>query len=91
MAQVNTHIDPLTTHGVLTFLALAIDEIKLLRSIDHLKEQVRLSDVLQIDAERRRYLLAELRYLDKRLRALREQAHERHRRNDLARRNGTNV
>ena len=92
MAQVNTHIDPLTTHGVLEFLGLAIDEIKLLRSIDHLKEQIRVSDVLQIDAERRRYLFAELRYLNKRLRSLREQAYDRHRRNDLSRRRtGTDI
>ena len=74
MAQVNTHINPLSTSVVLANLALAIDEIKLLRAIDHLKEQLRLSDSLRIDIERRHYLVAELRFLNKRLASLRQQA-----------------
>jgi len=74
MVQVNPHIDPLSTNLVLANLALAIDEIKLLRAIDHLKEQLRLSDSLRINIERRHYLVAELRYLSKRLDSLRRQA-----------------
>jgi len=86
MAQVNTQIDPLSTNVVLAHLGLAIDEIKLLRSIDDLKEQLRLSDTLRIDIDRRHYLVAELRYLNKRLMALRQQASDDGCRHGLARR-----
>jgi len=91
MAQVNTHIDPLSTSVVLAHLGLAIDEIKLLRSIDQLKEQLRLSDALRIDTDRRRFLVAELRYLDRRLMALRQQASGHGCRHGLSRRNNSAI
>jgi len=84
MAQVNTHIDPRSTSGVLANLSLAIDEIKLLRSIDRLKEQLRLADTLLIDADRRHYLVAEMRILNKRLMTLRKRVTVQHRRDALA-------
>ena len=56
------------------YLGLAIDEIKLVRSIDSLNEQVRTNRGLDIDPGRRRYLISELRFLNKRLRAVREKA-----------------
>jgi len=75
MSQVNIHIDPLTTNCVLKHLGLAIDEIKLLRSIDSLKEQVRLGNTLQIEPSRREFLAAELRFLNKQLQSVRDKAH----------------
>ena len=74
MSQTNIHIDPLTTNCVLKYLGLAIDEIKLVRSIDSLTEQVRMSSDLQLDPDRKRYLISELRFLNKRLRSVREKA-----------------
>ncbi len=74
MSQTNIHIDPLTTSCVLKYLGLAIDEIKLVRSIDSLTEQVRMSSDLQLDSDRKRYLVSELRFLNKRLRSVREKA-----------------
>ncbi len=74
MSQTVIHIDPLTTNCVLKYLGLAIDEIKLVRSIDSLTEQVRQSDAMKLDPNRRRYLISELRFLNKRLRAVREKA-----------------
>ena len=74
MSQTNIHIDPLTTSCVLKYLGLAIDEIKLVRSIDSLTEQVRMSSDLQLDPDRKRYLVSELRFLNKRLRSVREKA-----------------
>jgi hypothetical protein len=74
MSQVNIHIDPLSTPCVLKFLGLAIEEIKLVRSIDSLREQVRLSRSMEFEAGRHRYLVAELRFLNKKLRTLRETA-----------------
>ena len=74
MPQTNIHIDPLTTNCVLKYLSLAIDEIKLVRSIDSLTEQVRMSNGMQIDPGRKRYLISELRFLNKRLRSVREKA-----------------
>ncbi len=74
MAQTNIHIDPLTTQCVLKYLGLAIDEIKLVRSINSLTEQVRMSNSMQIDPGRKRYLVSELRFLNKRLRSVREKA-----------------
>ncbi len=91
MAQVNPQIDPLSTNVVLTHLGLAIDEIKLLRSIDQLKEQLRLSDSMRIDIDRRHFLVAELRYLNKRLILLREQASCNGCRRGLARRSNSAV
>jgi len=74
MSQVNIHIDPLSTNCVLSHLGLAIDEIKLLRSIAILNEQVRLGNTLQIEASRRDFLVAELRFLNKQLQSVREKA-----------------
>ncbi|MDH3387733.1 MAG: hypothetical protein OEN02_07485 [Gammaproteobacteria bacterium] len=74
MSQTNIHIDPLTTSCVLKNLGLAIDEIKLVRSIDSLTEQVRMSNASQLEPGRKRYLISELRFLHKRLRSVREKA-----------------
>jgi hypothetical protein len=74
MGQVNIHIDPLSTSCVLKYLGLAIDEIKLIRSIDSLNEQVRMSRSLNFEAGRHRYLVSELRFLNRQLRSLRETA-----------------
>jgi hypothetical protein len=74
MSQTNIHIDPLSTSCVLRNLGLAIDEIKLVRSIDSLTEQVRMSNAMLIEPGRKRYLISELRFLNKRLRAVREKA-----------------
>jgi hypothetical protein len=74
MTTVNIHIDPLTTQGVLAHLGQAIDEIKLLRAIDCLKQQLYTGEAVQIDFGRRRYLVAELRYLNLQLESLRKQA-----------------
>ena len=74
MAQTNIHIDPLTTRCVLKYIGLAIDEIKLVRSINSLTEQVRLGTGAQLDPGRKRYLIAELRFLNKRLKTVREKA-----------------
>ncbi len=74
MPQTNIHIDPLTTNCVLKYLSLAIDEIKLVRSIDSLTEQVRMTDGMKVDPGRKRYLISELRFLNKRLRSVREKA-----------------
>ncbi len=73
MAQTNIQIDPLTTRCVLKYIGLAIEEIKLVRSIDSLNEQVRLNSGADMDPGRRRYLISELRFLNHRLQALREQ------------------
>jgi hypothetical protein len=74
MSQTNIHIDPLTTNCVLKYLGLAIDEIKLVRSINSISEQVRASNAAQLETGRRRYLISELRFLNKRLESLREKA-----------------
>ena len=74
MSQTNIHIDPLTTSCVLKYLGLAIDEIKLVRSIDNLTDQVRMSNSQRLDPGRKRYLISELRFLNKRLRSVREKA-----------------
>ena len=74
MSQTNIHIDPLTTRCVLKYIGLAIDEIKLVRSINSLTEQVRLSSGMNIDPGRKRYLISELRFLNKRLQSVREKA-----------------
>ena len=64
----------MSTSSVLKYMRLAIDEIKLLRSIDSLTEQVSLSYAHDFDPGRKRYLVSELRFLNKRLQALREKA-----------------
>lgn len=74
MSQTSIHIDPLTTSCVLKYLGLAIDEIKLVRSIDSLTEQVRMSNAMRLEPSRKRYLISELRFLNKRLRSVREKA-----------------
>ena len=74
MSQVNIHIDPLTTSCVLKHLGLAIDEIKLVRSINSISEQVNMTGIRQLESGRRRYLISELRFLQKRLSSVREKA-----------------
>jgi hypothetical protein len=55
-------------------MSLAIDEIKLVRSINRISAQVEAQDAAQLESGRRRYLLTELRFLNKRLQAVREKA-----------------
>jgi len=74
MSQTIIHIDPLSTNCVLKNLGLAIDEIKLVRSIDSLTEQVRMSNAARLEPARKHYLVSELRFLNKRLRSVREKA-----------------
>lgn len=74
MSQTIIHIDPLTTNCVLKYLGLAIDEIKLVRSINSLNQLVSMSGAKQLESGRRRYLISELRFLNKRLRSVREKA-----------------
>jgi hypothetical protein len=74
MNQTCTQIDPLSTNGVLQKLGLAIDEIKLVRSINSISEQVRSSGAEQLESGRHQYLLSELRFLSKRLQVVREKA-----------------
>ena len=74
MGQTNIHIDPLSTGSVLRFLSLAIDEIKLVRSIDSISAQVNYANAEQLASGRKHYLVSELRFLRKRLRSLREAA-----------------
>lgn len=74
MSQTVVQIDPLTTNCVLKHLGLAIDEIKLVRSINSLSQQVSMSGAKQLESGRRRYLISELRFLNKRLRSVREKA-----------------
>ena len=74
MSQTNIHIDPLTTNCVLKYLGLAIDEIKIVRSIDNINEQVMINSAINLESGRKRYLISELRFLNKRLRSVREKA-----------------
>lgn len=74
MSQVNIHIDPLTTRSVLKHIGLAIEEIKLVRSINSLNEQVQMASAAQLESGRKRYLISELRFLNKRLQSIREKA-----------------
>lgn len=74
MSQTSIRIDPLSTACVLKNLGLAIDEIKLVRSIDSIRLQVMSGDADQLASGRRRYLMSELRFLNKRLQAVREKA-----------------
>jgi len=74
MSQVSIHIDPLTTNSVLKHLGLAIDEIKLVRSINSISQQVDMSGALQLESGRKHYLISELRFLQKRLESVREKA-----------------
>ena len=74
MSQTVIQIDPLTTSCVLKNLGLAIDEIKLVRSIDILSQQVNSGGNSELENGRRRYLISELRFLNKRLESVREKA-----------------
>ncbi|MCG6890268.1 MAG: hypothetical protein LJE92_11835 [Gammaproteobacteria bacterium] len=74
MSQTSIYIDPLTTVCVLKNMGLAIDEIKLVRSINSISAQVEAPDAAQMESERRHYLITELRFLNKRLQAVREKA-----------------
>ena len=74
MSQTCIRIDPLTTDHVLLKLGLAIEEIKLVRSINSIKEQVRSANAEQLESGRHRYLTSELRFLNKRLQAVRDKA-----------------
>ena len=74
MNQAINCIDPLTTDCVLKNLSLAIDEIKLVRSINSINEQIADGDAAQLESGRRRYLISELRFLNKRLQMVRERA-----------------
>jgi len=74
MDQAINCIDPLTTDCVLKNLSLAIDEIKLVRSINSINEQIADGDAAQLESGRRRYLISELRFLNKRLQMVRERA-----------------
>jgi hypothetical protein len=74
MSQTSINIDPLTTNCVLKNLSLAIDEIKLVRAINSISEQVAVGDAEQLESGRRRYLISELRFLNKRLSIVRERA-----------------
>jgi hypothetical protein len=74
MSQTSICIDPLTTNCVLRTIGLAIDEIKLVRSINSINEQVASSGAAQMESGRLRYLVSELRFLNKRLQAVREKA-----------------
>ena len=80
MSQTNIHIDPLTTSCVLKNLGLAIEEIKLIRSINSIYEQVSASEEVStskakhLASGRHRYLISELRFLNKRLESLRAKA-----------------
>jgi hypothetical protein len=74
MSQTVTQIYPLTTNCVLKHFGLAIDEIKLVRSIDSLSQQVDVSDARQLESGRKHYLVSELRFLNKRLQSVREKA-----------------
>jgi hypothetical protein len=74
MNQTSNRIDPLTTHCMLRNLGLAIDEIKLIRSINSINEQVALRDAAQLESGRQRNLISELRFLNRRLQAVREKA-----------------
>jgi hypothetical protein len=74
MSQTSISIDPLTTVCVLKNMSLAIDEIKLVRSIISISEQVEAKDAAQLESGRQHYLISELRFLNKRLQAVREKA-----------------
>ncbi|MFT5217965.1 MAG: hypothetical protein ACI9LO_000361 [Planctomycetota bacterium] len=66
------HIDPLTTECVLRYMGLAIDEIKLIRSIEGIARQIKYAGANDLASGRRRYLLTEFRFLNKRLQSIRK-------------------
>lgn len=74
MSQTVISIDPSTTSCILKNLGFAIEEIKLVRSINSISEQVSVRDAGQLESGRRRYLISELRFLNKRLQAVRDKA-----------------
>ena len=70
----SNHINPLSTHCVLTTMGLAIDEIKLIRLIDSIFDQIKNANAEHLASGRTRYLVTEMRFLTKRLRLVREKA-----------------
>jgi len=74
MSKTCIRIDPLTTSHVLQKLGLAIDEIKLVRSIKSINEQVSSPDAEKLESGRHRYLNSELRFLQRRLQSVRDKA-----------------
>ena len=80
MSQTTIQIDPLTTNCVLKNIGFAIDEIKLVRSINSIYDQVSASEEVsaskaeQLESGRHRFLISELRFLNKRLQSVREKA-----------------
>jgi hypothetical protein len=74
MMTMSNHINPLSTQCVLKFMGLAIDEIKLIRSIDLIFEQMKNTNAEHFSSGRTLYLVTELRYLTKRLRSVRDKA-----------------
>ena len=74
MSQTSIQIDQLSTSRVLQKLGLAIDEIKLVRSIENINQLVKSRDPDQLASGRRHYLVSELRFLNKRLQAVRAKA-----------------
>ena len=73
----NVHIDPLTTECVLRFMGLAIDEIKLIRSIEGVARQIKYAGADQLASGRKHYLVSELRFLNKRLQSIRKKVQTR--------------
>ena len=74
MSPTSISIDPLTTGCILKKMSLAIDEIKLVRSINSITEQVESKGAAQLESGHLYYLVSELRFLNKRLQAVREKA-----------------
>lgn len=72
MGKTNIYIDPLSTQCVLKYFGLAIDEIKLVRNIDVIANQVKYGSAAQLESGRKHFLISELRFLNKRLTSLRE-------------------
>ena len=74
MGKVSNYINPLTTPRVLKYLGLAIDETKLVRTINIILDQVKYTSAAQLESGRKHYLVSELRFLNKRLRSVRKKA-----------------
>ena len=74
MDKASNYINPLTTPRVLKYLGLAIDETKLVRTINIISDQVRYTSAAQLESGRKHYLVSELRFLNKRLHSVRKKA-----------------
>ena len=74
MTQINIHINPMTTRHVLQYLGLAIDEIKLVSSIESYTEQLKRNTTSDLELGRRHYIVSQMRFLKKRLRSIRKTA-----------------